>query len=105
MPPNRIQEFRKARNLSADELADRTELSPSYISLMERGKRNVSLKNLQKLANALQCSPQELIGTHQGEATPGEFAIDPLLLAAWKLLDRKSRKQLVQFALIMAGSE
>jgi transcriptional regulator with XRE-family HTH domain len=61
--PNRIQEYRKARGLSAEELAERTELSPSYITRMERGERNVSLKNLQKLADALGCVPQDLIGT------------------------------------------
>jgi transcriptional regulator with XRE-family HTH domain len=59
---NRINEIRDERGLSYEDLAEMTGLSPSYVSLMSRGKRNISLKNLEKLAAALQCSPMDLIG-------------------------------------------
>lgn len=60
---NRIHELRNARGLTIEELAERADLSPSYISLMANGSRNISLKNLEKLATALRCTPEDLIGT------------------------------------------
>ncbi len=68
------------------------------------GKCNISLKNLEKLAAALECKPEDLI--NGGEIQPmvnKEPEIDPLLLAAWQRLTPNGRKQLVQIALILTG--
>ena len=62
MLKNRISEIRNARGLSIEELAAKADLSPSYISRMSRGERNISLRNLEKLATALECSPEDLMG-------------------------------------------
>jgi transcriptional regulator with XRE-family HTH domain len=59
---NRITEFRNERGLTVEELAARADLSPSFVSLLARGKRNISLRNLEKLATALDCRPEDLIG-------------------------------------------
>ena len=61
LPPNQITAVRKRAGLKIDELAEKTGLSTTYISRMERGERNVSLKNLQKIAEALGVAPSELI--------------------------------------------
>jgi len=60
-PPNQIAAVRKRAGLKIDELAEKTGLSTTYIWRMERGQRNVSLKNLQKMAEALGVAPSELI--------------------------------------------
>jgi transcriptional regulator with XRE-family HTH domain len=62
MLKNRIAEIRNARGLSIEELAAKADMSPSYISRMSRGERNISLRNLEKLATALECSPEDLMG-------------------------------------------
>jgi transcriptional regulator with XRE-family HTH domain len=62
MLKNRITEIRNERGLTVEELAAKAELSPSFVSLLARGKRNISLKNLEKLAAALDCRPETLIG-------------------------------------------
>lgn len=49
-----IRMIRSARNISQKELALRTQLDPSYISLLEKGKRSPSMKNLEKIAEALE---------------------------------------------------
>ena len=60
-PPNQIAAVRKRVGLKIEELAERAGLSTTYVWRMERGERNVSLKNLQKLADALGVAPSDLI--------------------------------------------
>lgn len=48
-------------NLSQEELAERADLHRTYISDLERGKRNVSLENIEKLAKALNLTMAELM--------------------------------------------
>lgn len=60
---NRIKEVRTKCGLSLEEIADLSGLSVSYLSRMETGKRNVSLKNLRKISDALSVQPGELIAT------------------------------------------
>jgi len=48
-----IRVIRAQRGLRQDELAGAAGLSPSYVSLIERGKREPSLVIVRKLASAL----------------------------------------------------
>lgn len=49
-----IKYFRKQKNISLKELAKKTNISYSYLYLLEKGKRkNPSLKTIRKIANAL----------------------------------------------------
>ena len=48
----RVRDLRRARNLSQEALAERCGLDRTYISGIERGKRNVSLQNIEVLAKA-----------------------------------------------------
>ena len=45
--------YRKAMNISQEELAFRAELNRTYIGMVERAERNISLKNAKKIADAL----------------------------------------------------
>jgi transcriptional regulator with XRE-family HTH domain len=51
---SRLRSLRNTLGLSLDELAARTNLSPSTISRVEAGKRTISLDILLPLASALQ---------------------------------------------------
>lgn len=44
---------RSSRKLSLDDVADRSGLSQSYISMIESGKREPTLSSLEKIAKAL----------------------------------------------------
>ncbi len=52
---------RKEHGLSQEELAARASLDRSYVGGVERGERNVSLINLDKLARALNLTLAELL--------------------------------------------
>ncbi len=56
-----IRHLRKERLLTQEELAFRSELTPSYISKIERKKENISLGSLEKVANALNVSCYRLL--------------------------------------------
>ena len=57
----RIRESRQAQNLSQEAFADKCGLDRTYISGIERGNRNVSLRNIEQLALALGVSISRLM--------------------------------------------
>ncbi|MDQ2649354.1 MAG: XRE family transcriptional regulator [Actinomycetota bacterium] len=57
----RLRSLRTTLGLSLDELAERTNLSPSTISRVETGKRTISLDVLLPLARALQVDLESLL--------------------------------------------
>ncbi|WP_041137802.1 helix-turn-helix domain-containing protein [Beduini massiliensis] len=57
---NRLRELRNRRNWSQEELAFRCNVSKNYISDVERGKRNVSLRAIEKIARGLEVEIYEL---------------------------------------------
>lgn len=59
---NRIREWRDRRGLTLEQLADAAGLSPSFLWRMEAGQRNVSMKNLAKLSEALNIPLRALVG-------------------------------------------
>lgn len=56
-----IQELRRKRGLSQEELGFECELHRTYISLLERGKRIPSLTTIIQLATVLKIRPSEIV--------------------------------------------
>lgn len=57
----KLKEIRVMVKISQEELAGLANLDRTYISSVERGKRNISIRNIFKLANALNIPPYQLI--------------------------------------------
>jgi transcriptional regulator with XRE-family HTH domain len=57
----RIKQIRLNKKLSQGDVAKKLGIGASYISQVERGVQNVSLKGMEKLAKALGVSMKELI--------------------------------------------
>ncbi len=57
----RVRELRRARGVSQEELADEAGLDRTYVSGVERGRRNISLVNIHRRAAALGGEPAELL--------------------------------------------
>ena len=57
----RLQTLRKFRNITQEDLAAKAGFSRTYCTEIETGKRNISLLNLQKLADALGLPLYELL--------------------------------------------
>ena len=56
-----LKRLRTSAGISQEELADRAGLHRTYISSIERARRNVSLENIFQIAEALGTSPAELL--------------------------------------------
>ena len=55
----RVKELRNNLGISQEELADLAGLDRTYITSVERGKRNISIMNIEKLSNALKVTLKE----------------------------------------------
>lgn len=56
----RIQELRKARGLSQEKIAEKADISSTYLSRIECGRENPTLDMLIKLSNALEIEMWEM---------------------------------------------
>lgn len=57
---NKVRELRKKKNMSQEELAEKADLHRTYIGMIERAEKNITLINIQKIANALEIDLKEL---------------------------------------------
>lgn len=62
----RVRALRKRQSLSAEKLAERAGIDPTYLGGIERGTRNPSLRVLARLAKALHVDPPALLDIHEG---------------------------------------
>lgn len=58
----RVQEIRKARNLSQEKLAELAGVHRTYIGMIERAEKNITLLNIAKIAKALNVNISILVG-------------------------------------------
>lgn len=56
----RIQELRKKKGLTQEQLAERIGMSPNHYSSMERGVYGIKLPVLVQIMNCLECSADEI---------------------------------------------
>ena len=52
----RIKQIRNEIGISQEELANRAGLDRTYITSVEKGRRNISIVNIEKICNALNIS-------------------------------------------------
>ncbi len=71
----RVKDTRQALGLAQAELAERLGGSPSYVSAVESGRRNLTLGQLANIANAMRLGDQDLVypARMDGVAEPGEI--------------------------------
>lgn len=57
---DKVRLIRKDLGLSQEELADRAGLHRTYIGMIERGEKNITLINIEKIAKALDVDIKKL---------------------------------------------
>lgn len=61
----RIKELREKSEMSQKDLAYTADLDRSYIASIENGQRNVSIVNIEKIANALNVTLKEFFNDNE----------------------------------------
>ena len=57
---NNVRKWRKMRDLSQETLAEKAQLHPTYVSGVESGNRNPTIKVVDRIAKALDVEPGQL---------------------------------------------
>ena len=71
----RVKESRLQKRMSQAELAERTDLSVSFISHIETAKKRASLESLVRIANALEVTVDQMLNGNQ-TSDPAEYRIE-----------------------------
>lgn len=58
---NKVRTERKKQNMSQEEFADLVGVHRTYIGMIERGEKNITLENIEKIANALKIPISKLL--------------------------------------------
>ena len=57
---NQIKELRQKQGLSQEKFALKIDMDRTYYASVEAGKRNISIKNIKKIADGFELSLEEL---------------------------------------------
>jgi len=57
----KVRLFRKSKGLSQEQLSFKADLHRTYIGMIERGEKNITLINIEKIADALEININDLI--------------------------------------------
>lgn len=62
----RVRDLRGERGISQEQLAHTAGIDRSYLGGVERGERNIALRNIMKIAGALEVPAGQLLTWHKG---------------------------------------
>lgn len=98
----RLRNKRLELGLTQEELADRSNLHPTYVGSVERGERNISFENILVLAKGLNTSPKDLMppGEKVGKQPNPEFGSK--ILSEKKLCGKRLKNKRLELDLTQA---
>ena len=102
-----IRYERKSRNITLEELASKLNISPTYLGLIEMGKRgkNINSELLVSLAYVFDLSTDYLLGVEEAVQKKGGINADnedyKKLLSLYKMMEEKQREQLIAIAHVL----
>jgi len=62
-----VRKYRRLLNISQEELAHKANLHRTYIGMIERAEKNITLVNIEKIANALEVKIEDLLRISNGK--------------------------------------
>ncbi|MFN8296944.1 MAG: helix-turn-helix transcriptional regulator [Chitinophagales bacterium] len=63
----KVREIRKEKGFSQEQLSFKADLHRTYIGMIERAEKNITLVNIEKIANALEISVNDLMNFKNGK--------------------------------------
>ena len=56
-----VQKYRKEKEISQEKLAEIAGVHRTYVGMIERAEKNITLRNMEKIANALNLKIKDLL--------------------------------------------
>lgn len=69
---SRIKELRTERGLSQEHLALNADITPAYLGLVERGKKNATVTTIERLCIAMDISLADFFSPAEGSKSPDD---------------------------------
>lgn len=92
-----IRAMRASKGFSQEDLAEHCGLHRTYIGSVERGERNISLENIEKLAEALNVTAPQLLTPNVGQSDAERFkSFEPYLRQLQELADKQGINDIFQ---------
>ena len=85
----RIRNYRTARGLSQEKLAELSGCHPTYIGQVERGEKNATIESIEKIASALHVSLSTLFEKLGEEGSEGRS----IPLACYEFVSSKTKEE------------
>ena len=85
----RIRNYRTAKGLSQERLAELSGCHPTYIGQIERGEKNATIESIEKISTALQISLSQLFE----KLGKGEVEVRNIPLECYELLSTKTKEE------------
>jgi transcriptional regulator with XRE-family HTH domain len=63
----KVRDIRKEKGLSQEQLSFKAELHRTYIGMIERAEKNITLVNIERIANALEVNINDLMNFKNGK--------------------------------------
>ena len=96
----KIRKYRKAKGMTQDKLAEKTDLSTNHLGAIERAEKNLTLANLINIANALDVTADMLLCD---EIRNGYMIKSSLITEKIEKLSPSDRDKIMQMLDIMLG--
>ncbi len=90
-----IRQWREHRGLTLEQLADRVDMTPSYLSMFERGMRGYTQNTLEAIAEALQTDAASLLMRDPTK--------DDAIWSVWEEAKSGERKMILDIAKTITG--
>ncbi|MCL2499250.1 MAG: helix-turn-helix domain-containing protein [Defluviitaleaceae bacterium] len=93
----RVRTLRRAFGITIDELSDQIGITPSYLGLIERGARGITVERLIDLSVFFKCTADFLLTGKDDMATDVKFGNSPLANSIDLLLNENEKQKLHDF--------
>ncbi len=98
----RIKQLRKTKGLTQEKLAEKAHLEPTYLGSVERGERNLTIDNIEKIAKGFRLEPFHFFMFHLDAVADESTVNQQKVLTLIKSLPAKKKKRILQIMQICA---